>query len=99
MSTSEGNAEYVTVEEAAGLLHRTDRSVRKLLKAGKLRGVNPTGRRWLIPRSEMQRFLGAAPLEPSQDMRSALVQAIGQAHHQELFYFEQRLRDRSVRMV
>ncbi len=54
---------YLTVGEAAKILNRSDRSVRVLLKQGLLRGINPTGRKWLIPAEEIDLFLGAGTAE------------------------------------
>ena len=44
------------VKEVCEILHLHYQSVYKLLRSGKLKAVRP-GRKWLIPESEIQRFL------------------------------------------
>lgn len=52
--------DLLAVAEAAKLLHHSRSRVTQLLRSGALRGERPGGRRaWLIPRAEVERFLGA----------------------------------------
>jgi molybdopterin-binding protein len=51
----------LSAEEAASLLHLNIKRVQALARAGKLPAVR-VGRKWLFPRRELERLLGAAPL-------------------------------------
>ena len=44
------------VKEVCEILHLHYQSVYKLLRSGELKSVRP-GRKWLIPESEIQKFL------------------------------------------
>ena len=48
--------EFLTVEEVAGLLRVSTRTVQRLLAEGQLPGVR-VGRQWRIPRAELLAYL------------------------------------------
>lgn len=66
MDNDVNDAEYITAKEAALMLSRTDRGVRLLAKKGQLEGRNPTGRKWLIRRDSVYKFLGKL-VKPTND--------------------------------
>lgn len=58
---------YLTVKEAARELGMTDDGVRKLIRAGKLRAIKRSERKWLVPRPAFgayQRRLNGDTVQP-----------------------------------
>lgn len=51
----ESNQKYLSVTDGAGLLGLSDRRVRQILAAGKLRGVR-RGRQWLITSEDLEDY-------------------------------------------
>lgn len=49
----------LTVAEAADYLQLSEETIRRMLREGRLRGVQPAGRRggWRVSRAELERFL------------------------------------------
>ncbi|MGI6102303.1 MAG: helix-turn-helix domain-containing protein [Bacillota bacterium] len=56
--------ELLTVQEVAEYLRVSDLTVRRMLKDGRLQGVN-IGREWRIPKGELEAFIkqGGVPKE------------------------------------
>ena len=60
-----GQSEYLTVEEAAGKLRLHIDTMRRYMREGRLRGAK-VGKRYLIPATEIQKYLDAA-MTPEKD--------------------------------
>lgn len=48
---------YLTVEECASYMKVEDRTIRKYLREGFLKGTRPTGGRWLVSRKNLESFI------------------------------------------
>jgi excisionase family DNA binding protein len=59
-----GQPQYLTIEEAAALLRISGRTLDRLLARQALNAVR-AGRRRLIPRAEIERFLALNDVRPS----------------------------------
>lgn len=59
--------ELLTVDEVADILRLTPFSVRRLLKAGKLKGVKPGGTgQWRIRRADLKAYLASPKPAPGE---------------------------------
>lgn len=48
---------YLTVEECASYMKVDDKTIRKYLRKGYLKGTRPTGGRWLVSRKNLESFI------------------------------------------
>jgi excisionase family DNA binding protein len=49
--------DLLKVREIAAELRMGEEAVRRLLRRGSLKGSNPSGRRWLVERQEVYKYL------------------------------------------
>ena len=85
MARRADHQQFVTVKEAADLLHFSPRRVSQLLKEGRMHGVKPGGRKWVIPRIEIDRLLGHQSMthRPDADVNNVDFRSL-QEHRNEL---------------